>query len=152
MGLNRFGELLSQSQSIEVGRGASPIEIQDAQQALGAEFPRSYRQFLRIYSWAKLKHDYVFGLGGDVPKHFNVVEVTKSEREEVFPILPRHLIPIMNDGAGNHYCLDTRQRVDDETPVVFWDHEAVEGDSQTPDLVSPSFEAWIVATTLNALE
>ncbi|EKR75569.1 hypothetical protein LEP1GSC041_1591 [Leptospira noguchii str. 2006001870] len=36
------------------------------------------------------------------------------------PKLPKYLIPVMNDGSGNLYCIDTRFV---EPFLVFWDHE-----------------------------
>jgi len=47
----------------------------------------------------------------------------------------------MNDGAGNHDCLDTRQVKDGDCPVVLWDHEG--DDFQKCERVAPSFAAWL---------
>jgi hypothetical protein len=55
--------------------------------------------------------------------------------------LAQHLIPVMNDGSGNLYCLDTS--VADEPPIVFWDHEA--GSDQTPEIESGSFASWLAS-------
>jgi hypothetical protein len=74
-----------------------------------------------------------------VPPWLNLVEMTRSEREQMRPALPHHLIPLMNDGGGNLYCLDSRGA--GEPPVVFWDHEA--GDQQQPAEVAPDFISWL---------
>ncbi|WP_061231596.1 SMI1/KNR4 family protein [Leptospira noguchii] len=50
----------------------------------------------------------------------DLISVTESERVEMKPKLPKYLIPIMNDGSGNLYCIDTRFV---EPFLVFWDHE-----------------------------
>lgn len=57
------------------------------------------------------------------------------------PSLLPHLIPVMNDGGGNHYCLDTSQSHAEECAIVFWDHEL--GEEQTPEFVASSFEEWL---------
>jgi hypothetical protein len=59
----------------------------------------------------------------------------------MIPRLLQALVPIRNDGGGNHYCPDTRHLQDDECPVVFWDHE--EGATQTPEQVAVNFTAWL---------
>jgi hypothetical protein len=48
----------------------------------------------------------------------------------------------MNDGFGNHYCLDTGSLHDGECPEVFWDHE--KGVRQEPEFVSPQFDLWLL--------
>ncbi|QRK09499.1 SMI1/KNR4 family protein [Archangium violaceum] len=55
------------------------------------------------------------------------------------PALPRHLIPLMNDGGDNLYCLDSRR--EGEPPVVFWDPTA--GETQEPAQVASDFMAWL---------
>lgn len=82
----------------------------------------------------------VFGLGFDVPPYLDLVRVTQSERAEAVPALPEHLVPLMNDGAGNHHALDTSSPSNDP-PVVFWDHEF--GENQVPDHEADGFVAWL---------
>ncbi|CAN5884843.1 hypothetical protein BH11MYX4_BH11MYX4_03280 [soil metagenome] len=53
--------------------------------------------------------------------------------------LPVSLVPIMNDGGGNLYCLDSRSA---EPSVVFWDHEA--GEKQDPTVESATFCDWLI--------
>ena len=151
MSLDRFDEIRHQSSDIEVGIGASSLDIDQAQFALGVTFSASYVQFLKFYGWAKLKYDYVYGLGEGIPDYLNVVKTTILEREAAEPALPRFLVPIMNDGSGNHYCLDSRQSNNGEMTVVFWDHESPDGKSQVPEIVSPSFDGWLVERTKLAL-
>ena len=47
----------------------------------------------------------------------------------------------MNDGFGNHYCLDVSRMENGVCPVVFWDHE--EPDDQETEEVTPDFVAWL---------
>jgi hypothetical protein len=53
---------------------------------------------------------------------------------------------MMNDGAGNHYCLDSSKK---GGPVVFWDHEL--GENQQPKIVFQDFSSWLV-DLLNQIE
>ena len=106
-------------------------------------FPRSYGTFLELFGWASIGGLDLYGLGEDVPAHLNLVEVTLSERTEMRPRMPHHLVPLANDGGGNHYCLDAAACGERESPVVFWDHALGEGQDQA--LVGRSLEAWLSA-------
>ena len=125
----------------DFGRGATPQEIELAQQQLGVEFPRSYKAFLEQFGWASFEGLELYGLGEDVPTYLDLVKVTLSERTEMRPRLPRRLLPLLNDGGGNHYCLDVGLREQEECPVVFWDHNL--GEYQDPEYVARNLEAWL---------
>ncbi len=125
----------------EFGRGATPQEIEQAEKQLGVELPESYKAFLRHFGWASLEGMELYGLGEDVPLYLDLVKVTLSERTQMRPRLPSGLVPLMNDGAGNHYCLDAASSEQGQCPVVFWEHN--HGESQAPEYVAPSFEAWL---------
>ena len=140
-------EMISQITSLadkDCGTGATDRAIVDAEQTLGVRFPHSYKAFLSRFGWARVYCDPVFGLGPSVPPEYDLVETARCERYEAHPHIPDHLVPIMNDGAGNHYCLDTSRLHDGECPVVFWDHEHQDGPDQSPDQVSPSFDRWLI--------
>ena len=125
----------------EFGRGATPQEIEQAEEQLGVRLPGSYKAFLRHFGWASLEGLELYGLGEDVPAYLDLVKVTSSERAQMRPRLPSRLVPLMNDGAGNHYCLDVASSEQGETPVVFWDHNL--GESQDPEYVAPNLGAWL---------
>jgi hypothetical protein len=118
---------------------------------LKVSFSGSYEQFHREYGWARFGHEHlspysalaigVYGLGSDIPTHLDLVKNTVAERTENEPSLPSHLVPVMGDGGGNHYCLDT-SKIEGECPIIFWDHEADEG--QATKRVSQSFESWLI--------
>jgi cell wall assembly regulator SMI1 len=127
----------------QFGRGATAEQIMEAEQTLKVAFPESYRAFLRDFGWGGVGHIEIFGLGDDVPAYLDLISVTRSERTEMRPQMPTFLIPIMNDGAGNHYCLDTRQFFERECAVVFWDHEL--GEYQQIERVASTFEEWLQA-------
>ena len=128
----------------ERGTGATDREIADAETAIGDRLPTSYKVFLSTFGWARIYYDPIFGVGPSVPLEYGLVRHTMGERYEFEPNIPHHLIPVMNDGAGNHYCLDTANFHGEECPVVFWDHEHEDGSDQAPGPVSPSFDRWIV--------
>ncbi len=125
----------------QLGQGASETMIEDAEQCLGVKFSTSYRCFLSEFGWGRIGHFELFGLGVGIPHYLDLVEVTQRERTEMEPVMPKHLIPLMNDGAGNHYCLNSRQMTKGECPVVFWDHEL--GREQRTAVVAISFDAWL---------
>jgi hypothetical protein len=125
----------------EIGGGVFLQEIVRTEEKLSVQLPGSYKAFLNEFGWAVIGHYEVFGLGQDVPDYMNVIAVTYDERFVADNPLPFHLIPILNDGAGNLHCLDTRQFVQDECPVVFWDHEL--GVNQEPDRWADNFAMWL---------
>ncbi|WP_435009588.1 SMI1/KNR4 family protein [Tundrisphaera lichenicola] len=132
---------------VQIGTGAAPSEIELAQQKLNVVFPDDYKDFLLKFGRAKLKYDHVHGIGYGVPDLANVVLNTIDERDDFEPLLPNHLIPVMNDGSGNHFCIDINKSRHGISPIVFWDHESRDGQSQIPELISPSFEKWFLETT-----
>jgi hypothetical protein len=97
---------------------------------------------LEQFGWGGVLSDELFGLGADVPHHLDLVRMTESERTMYEPNIPHHLLPIMNNGAGDHACLDTRASPD-EPPVVMWWHE--DGPDQIPQPTAPDFCSWLAA-------
>jgi cell wall assembly regulator SMI1 len=125
----------------EFGRGATSQEIKLAEEQLGVEFSGGYKAFLGQFGWASLEGLEIYGLGDDVPAYLDLRKVTLSERAQMRPRLPSRLLPLMNDGAGNHYCLDAESGEQGECVVVFWNHNL--GESQDPEYVAPNLEAWL---------
>lgn len=117
------------------GGGATPAEIRLAETAIGTAFPDDLREFLREFGWMSSDEIELFGLGGDVPIHLDLVHMTLSERAEMYPPLPDNLLALSNDGAGNLFCLLGKG-------VVLWDHEL--GADQDPEPISPSFYRWVI--------
>lgn len=124
----------------DFGEGATMEQIEHAERELGLRILGSYRRFLGDFGWGGVGHIDIFGLGDAVPDHLNLVAMTRSERQEMRPHLPPYLLPVMNDGAGNLYCLDTRVDAR-EAPVVFWSHEL--GESQEPEQIASTFAGWL---------
>lgn len=138
MHFNEIKQLILSSHSKLAGQGASEDEIVDAELQIGLCIHGDYRWFLREFGWGGVNTIEIYGLGQDVPAFLNLVTITLSERSEMIPRLRRTLLPIMNDGGGNLYCLD----VDSVGPqVVFWDHEA--GEDQIPSIVAGDFTSWL---------
>jgi hypothetical protein len=125
--------------SRELGAGVSDDEIAAAERALEVRIEGGYRQFLKQFGWGGVEHLELHGLGGS--SHLDLVRVTQSERSEMEPALPVHLVPVMNDGGGNLFCLDTH--VANEPPIVFWDHTG--GVDQEPEVEAESFSSWLLA-------
>lgn len=137
----RFGEIeriINEADTRVTGHGASEIEIVGAERRLCLNIQGSYRRFLSKFGWGGIKHIELYGLGTDVPPFLDLVRVTLSERNEMMPRLKHMLLPIMNDGGGNLYCLDMESRGPN---VVFWDHEL--GTNQTADVIAENFETWL---------
>lgn len=135
-----FVERLLSFDDRELGTGASAAEIETAERALGVSLAGGYRAFLMEFGWGAVGYMEFYGLGKGVPAYLDLVNVTLSEREEMRPKLRHDLIPLMNDGGGNLYCLDTSSTR--EPPVVFWDHAT--GPDQVPEMKAENFASWML--------
>ncbi len=113
-----------------------------AENTLAVRLPESYRHYLRRIGWGRFSCEELYGLGIDTPSHLELVKNAMAERDMMGPPMPPTLVPLMNDGARNHYCIDTSATIMGECPVVFWDHE--EGHNQKPNKVADSFEQWLI--------
>jgi hypothetical protein len=148
MTFDELAEMLERSPSKSLGRGVAEADINTASARLGVNLTGSYRLFLQRFGWGGIGSIELFGLGADAPPYLSLTAMTLSEREEASPALPVHLIPLMNDGGGNLYCLDSR--MEDQPPVVFWDHTA--GEQQEPVPVAPDFLVWLAERVARELE
>ena len=131
---------------VSFGRGATTCEIVMAESGLGLLFPKSYKEFLSTIGWIDCPFITVCGLGPDADRRTSLIAIAQSWWYEVdIDIrLPRSLVPIVDDGSGNVYCLDVSETRDSECQVVFWDHESFEGVDQIPTVVGPDFCTWLV--------
>lgn len=125
----------------DVGRGATAEDVSRAERELKLVLPQGYKAFLHEFGWGGAGSWEIYGLGADVPPLLDLVRVTVSERTEAIPPIPDGLLPIMNDGGGNHFCLYTGRLERGECPVVFWDHEL--GENQVPARVADDFTSWL---------
>lgn len=139
MTFDQLVQRLESSPSKAFGEGASKHDLHAASARLGVNLVGGYRHFLERFGWGGIGSFELYGLGSDVPPYLDLVAVAKSERTQMRPSLPAHLIPLMNDGGGNLYCLDLSKA--GEPPVVFWAHTA--GEEQEPEPVAPDFVSWM---------
>jgi cell wall assembly regulator SMI1 len=139
--LAEIRRLISSSSNAKVAVGASEAEIQAAEIALSIRFPSQFRAYLSEFGYLGIAHYELNGVGAGVPEHVNLVTETLSEREMFRPYIPVHLLPLENNGAGDHYCIDLATGLDDP-PVVFWSHD--EDESQTPEPEAESFSSWLL--------
>ncbi len=132
---------LIRSRADQVGTGCTPDELAALHEAFGA-LPGDYVAYLTDFGWITVSHHEVIGFGAGVPAHLDVIKVVTWERERAYPPLRVGLLPLANDGAGDHYCLDLDAP---GHPVVFWSHDDPHGPGQLPAVVAPSFVAWALA-------
>ena len=135
MGYEELRDVLRARPELEAGTPPPPEEVEVAERRLGC-LPDDYRAFLADFGWLSLGPHEVFGLGVGIPPYLHVVRVNESEWTE--GRLPRNLVAVMNDGAGNLTCIDCTA-VSNGAPVVvvLWDHEASSTDG--PIALAPSF-------------
>ena len=139
MGLAELIARLNKLQACQLGQGATQPEIEEAASALKVRLPSDYQDFLRRVGWASCGYFQLFGVGKDVPAHLELVSKTMGVRHQFRPHIPHHLVPLMNDGSGNYYCLSVDGH--GKGKVVFWNHELDE--AQYPAVVGDSFVGWL---------
>jgi hypothetical protein len=131
---------LIRTRADEIGSGCAAEEL-DVVRALFGSLPADYAAYLTDFGWFTVSSHEVIGFGGDLPPHLDVVEVTTWERTQAQPALANHLLPLENNGAGDHYCIDLSVS---SAPVVFWSHDHPQGSYQGTPIVAPNFVAWAV--------
>jgi cell wall assembly regulator SMI1 len=141
--------LIDAHEDIRMGVAATDSAIGEAESELGVSFPLRLRTYLTTFGHLEIGHHELYGLGPDIPHYLSIVKETVSERKEFRPYIPVHLLPIENDGGGNHYCLDISSTHDDP-PIVFWSHD--DDEEQVPDIVSSSFTSWLLEVADETLE
>jgi hypothetical protein len=123
----------------DCGFGVTDREISSAEDQIGGGFPDGYRDFLRRFGWLCFGHYEIFGLGADTPAHLEIISMTWDERRNGG--LSSSLIPVLNDGGGNLYCVISDAVDNGSERVVFWDH--VLGRDQLGQTIASSFDAWL---------
>ncbi|WP_175494136.1 SMI1/KNR4 family protein [Herbiconiux ginsengi] len=93
--------VLSSRRDLERGNGATEAELSAAEMQIGS-IPQEFRQFLMDFGWVILGHYEVFGVGEGITARNDLVSETLNERS--YGRIP-NLVPVMNDGAGNLYCV-----------------------------------------------
>jgi SMI1-KNR4 cell-wall len=133
-------ELLLRSRAdVTVGVGARDLEIENAERLLQVTFPDALCEYLRRFGSLEVGYHEMYGLGSGLPAYLQMVAMTISERTESGCPLPTELVPILNDGGGNLYCVDTRQP--NSGRIVLWNHS--KGTAQEPEPQSSSLPEWI---------
>ncbi|MDP1819498.1 MAG: SMI1/KNR4 family protein [Acidimicrobiales bacterium] len=132
---------LVRSRADEIGTGCTPSELDAVRGAFGV-LPVDYVAYLGDFGWFTVSSHEVIGFGAGVPAHLDVIRVVTWERELAHPPMSAWLLPLENNGGGDHYCLDLAAQ---GSPVVFWSHDDPLGPDQVPAVVAPSFAVWAVA-------
>lgn len=139
-----FTDIIKNSSCAKCHRGATVADIKKVETFLQVRLPKDYREFLIDCGWVRIGPDVVFGLGPQATKAVSMREVSKVERVLADPPMRSTLVPLMNDGAGNHFCLDTAKFDKGRCSVVFWEHDHPRGTMQRTKKVASTFEQWIL--------
>ena len=120
---------------------ATMRQIEEAEQALGAVFPNSFRWYQLEFGYLRRSPLEIYGVHDPEPTNLTIVGINIDNRTELYPRLPIHLIAFSDSGGGDLLCFDTSRREGNECPVVWWDHENDE--EQEPEEAAPSFLDWM---------
>ena len=139
--INQVRLLVESSENAQVGIGASEQEVNEAETSLGVRFPSYFRAYLLEFGVLSVAHREFYGLGAGVPTYLHLVIETLAERHQFRPYIPKHLIPVENNGGGDHYCIDLSAELEDP-PVVFWNH--TQDESQVAQPEAECFSSWLL--------
>ena len=139
MTVDELEKILRARDDVVIGTGADEAEVEKAERSLGVAFPDALREYLRRFGHLDLGHFELYGLGSELPKYLQLVPMTLTERTESGCPLPHELVPLLNNGGGNLYCIDTC--VPEAGRVVLWDHTL--GTGQEPEQLSGSLPEWL---------
>jgi hypothetical protein len=120
---------------------ATEQEIVDAERALGATMPNSFRWFQLEFGDVPNGPLDIYTARTPEPGLRNIVGINVDERTEARPRLPAQLIAFSDNGGGDLLCFDTTRHSGDECPVVWWDHE--QDEQQEPQPAAPNFLDWL---------
>lgn len=139
MTMDELEKTLRARDDVVIGTGASDVDIDNAQRSLGVTFPDSLREYVGRFGHLELGHFELYGFGSELPNYLQLVAMTLAERTEYGCPLPHEFVPLLNDGGGNLYCIDTGPPKTGR--VVLWDHTL--GMEQKPDQQSGSLADWL---------
>lgn len=109
---------------------------------LNVTLPLRFRQYLSACGGVEINGRVLYGVSPR-RKKLSIELAVATEQVCKRPFMWNYLIPLMNDGAGNHDCLDTRKIKDGDCPVVLWEHDHPKGEMQRTTRVAPTFTAWL---------
>jgi cell wall assembly regulator SMI1 len=142
MALNKLETLLKNRNDINLGGGITNYELTNLEKKLEVAFHPDLIDYLMKFGWLEIGHLEFFGYGKEIPAYLNILEITESERNESHIKLPRNYIPLLNDGAGNLYCIDVMKDSATYGQIVFWDHDLRE--TQAPEVYALNLENWLI--------
>jgi antitoxin YobK len=122
----------------------SASRIDEAQTALGVQFPPTYRQFLATFGDLSFGAQEFHGLVGSAPidaYQSYVVWITRTTVQEGF--LPPGMVIVSEDGMGGYYVIDLRAvGTGEEGPVVYW-HSGLSKPDDTLEVVAEDFGSFL---------
>ncbi len=128
--------------------GSVPMEgIDKVEDVLGVRFPEEYRAFLSRYGAITIGQVRVYGISYPVDSEPSIVWALRG-LWEVFPEMPRSLIPIRDLAeSGAVACIECQsaESKSSEAPVVLWKFDPQE-DEQNPVFLSEGFAAYLSET------
>lgn len=149
MGVEELTRALSIAQSDETadfGDGASPDEIEAAEEYLGIKFPASYREFLRLVGWCSFGGREFYGITPGGVGATSVPSVTFATQAERVRGLPRTYILIEDSGGDEQFVLGSGAPDDRDSPVEVWRP----GTKDKGLTVAPDFGSYLLQAAIEA--
>jgi len=128
----------------ERGSPVNPGLVVDFEWVKWLKLPADYRAVMARVNGFSVMGNEVYGLRGpDEPASLEAVY--HREHVEVQVPQPAYLVPFSPDGGGNFYCFDTRypSNATGSCPVVFWVSNYRYSEADPPEVVYPSFLAFV---------
>ena len=125
---------------LHLGAPVDEKEILQLEGKFNVLLPEDYKALLKEHNGLSLLGTEIYGIENT---SFSLQECYNFEHYEVENPMPLYLIPFSPDGAGNHYCFDTRINKEGCCPIVFWQHDYAYTVDDEPEMVNSNLEEWI---------
>lgn len=128
-------------QHVDLPPGATDLQIVEAEQRLGKEFPDDYRRFLKEVGPFRIGELTVFGVGDPPPiPGVDILRCHQALREIGGASVPEDLIPIARLGRESYVCLDFAQGA----AIIRWEL-LTPSDDQDLSPIAANFEGFLTA-------
>lgn len=97
--------------------------------------PTQFVNFLKTYNGFSLMGNQLMGFNRDE----NSIDAVYAKEHGP---MPRHVVPVLNDGSGSFYCLDISENTAERTEtcsVIYWESEYNYTANDAPETVNDTF-------------
>ena len=129
---------------LTIGEPLAEEVIANFEMKYNLSLPKDYKELLKKHNGINLYGTEIYGIiQTRIAGLASLEENYLFEHYKVENEMPLYLVPFSPDGGGNHYCFDTRFNNDVSCPIVFWQHDYLYSEEDSPEVTNTSLVEWI---------